>query len=275
MSLYFDTNIIHYLREGLKEQSLSQEQKENVVLSPITVLELVSQIAVAPDEALGAIHAMKSWIDTQHADLLGWRHAFIAHWVFSKKVADEVSEGLTRVLTVCYESKDADTTLRDDAGALLKFLRNAKRKKAALLDNAAQTIRKTPKDNSKENLTGAARLAIASGLRNEVGAKPDEVADDALAGFLPAYFEYHTDLIVRAIPDGNFNFFSDKHLNDHFDAEQLVFLADPSLHFFTADKGYGCAANAEPRVHILEANQVRDPAVALNLMTTEIQKIPA
>ncbi len=116
-------------------------------------------------------------------------------------------------------------------------------------------------------------VAIASGLRDEVGATPDEVADDALAGYLPAYFEYHVDLIVRAIPDGNFNFFSAKHLNDHFDAEQLVFLADPSLHFFTADKGYDCAAKVEPRVHLLEANQVRDPAVVLELMTAEIQKI--
>ena len=273
MPAYFDTNIIHYLREGLKGQSLAQEQKEKVVLSPISVLELVSQIAVAPDEALGAIHTMKSWIDTQHADLLGWRHAFIAHWVFSKEVADEVSEGLKRVLTVCYETEAADDKLRDDASTLLKFLRNSKRKKAALLDKAAQNIRKTPKDNSKDNLRGAARLAIASGLRGEVAAKPDEMSDDALAGDLPAYFEYHMDLIVRAIPDGNFNFFSEKHLNDHFDAEQLVFLADPSLHFFTADKGYGCAANVEPRVHILEANQVRDPAIVLKLMTTEIQKI--
>ena len=273
MPAYFDTNIIRYLREGLKEQSLSQEQKQKVVLSPVSVLELVSQIAVVPDKALGAIHAMKSWIDTQHADLLGWRDVFIAHWVFSKELADKVSEGLKRVLTVCYESDAADAKLREDAGALLKFLKNSKCKKAALLDDAARNIRKTPKDNSKENLRGAARLALASGLRGEVAATPDEMPDDALAGNLPAYFEYHTDLIVRAIPDANFNFFSEKHLNDHFDADQLLFLADPSMHFFTADKGYGCAANVEPRVHILEANQLRDPAVAPKLMATEIQKI--
>lgn len=273
MSVYFDTNIIRYLREGLKEQSLSQEQKQKVVLSPISVLELVSQIAVVPDKALGAIHAMRSWIDTQHADLLCWRDVFIAHWIFSKELADEVSEGLKRVLTVCYESEAADAKLREDAGALLKFLRNAKCKKATLLENAAHTIRKTPKENGKDNLRAGARLAIASGLRTIVAVTSDEMSDHAIAGHLPAYFEYHTDLIERTIPCEGFDFFSAKHLNDHFDAEQLVFLADPSLHFFTTDKGYRCAAKVEPRVHILLASQVQAPATVLGLMTAEIEKI--
>ena len=275
MSVFFDTNIIHYLRDGLRHQSLSQEQKRHVVLSPISVLELVSQIAAAPDEALGAIHALRAWIDTEHADLLGWREAFIAHWVFSKRIADEVSEGLKRVLTTCYVSEKPDNKLREDAGALSEFLETAKRGKATLLENAARTIRQTPKDNTKDNLRGAARLAIASGLRAAVGATSDEMPEDAIAGCLPAYFEYHSDLIQRAIPNDEFNSFSRKHLNDHFDAEQLVFLADPSLHFFTADQGYRCAARVEPRVHILEASQVQDSTIAPNLMAAEIQRIVA
>src|ERR1700730_16348252 len=193
MSVYFDTNIIHYLRDGLREQSLSQEEKKQVVLSPISVLELVSQIAAAPDIALGAIHAMKSWIDTKHADLLCWRDVFIAHWIFSREIDDEVSEGLKRVLTTCYESETPDNKLCEDAGALLEFLQKEKRGKATLLENAARAIRQTPKDNSKDNLRGAARLAIASGLR--VAAASGEMPEDAIAGRLPAYFEYHADLV--------------------------------------------------------------------------------
>ena len=275
MPVYFDTNIIRYLRDGLREQSLSQEEKKQVVLSPISVLELVSQIAAIPDEALGAIHALRSWIDTKDAYLLGCREAFIAHWVFSKKIADEVSEGLKRVLATCYESETPDNKLREDAGALLKFLETEKRGKARLLENAARDIRQTPKDNSKANLRGAARSAIARGLRTVVAATPDEMPDDAIADCLPAYFEYHTALIERAIPDDKFHFSSEKHLNDHFDAEQLVYLADPSLHFFTGDKGFACAAAVEPRVHILEARQVRDPATASVFMTDEIKKTGA
>jgi len=273
VSVYFDTNVIHYLRDGLREQSLSQEEKKQVVLSPISVLELVSQISVIPDEALSAIHAFRLWTDTKHADLLGWRVVFISHWVFSKDLPDEVSEGLKRVLTTCYESGTADNKLREDAGALAEFLKAAKRKKATLLENAARAIRQSPKDNTKDNLRGAARLAIASSLRDIVGATSNDMSDDAVAACLAAYFEYHANLIERAIPRDNFNFFSRKRLNDHFDAEQLVFLADPSLHFFTADQGYCHAAKAEPRVHILEASQVQDPAIAPKLITAEIRSI--
>jgi hypothetical protein len=215
-----------------------------------------------------------SWVDVMHADLLGWRDVFIAHWVFSREIPDEVSEGLMRVLTVCYESEVPDDKLREDAGALSEFLETAKRRKAALLENAACTIKQNPRDNSKDNLRGGIHLAIASGLRTQVAAS-DEIPYDAIAGFLPAYFEYHTDLIARAISNDEFNFFSRKHLNDHFDAEQLVFLADPSLHFFTADQGYLCAARVEPRVHILEARLVEDSAIAPNLMTAEIRQAQA
>jgi hypothetical protein len=272
--VYFDTNIIHYLRDGLRGQSLSQTEKDQVVLSPISVLELISQIATFPNEALGAIHALRAWLDTERTSLLGWRDVFIAHWIFAKEIPDEVSEGLKRVLKVCYESENPDDKLRGDSGALSEFLERAKHRKATLLENAARAIRQTSEGRDQDNLRGGTRLGIARALR-EVVATSDEVSDDVIVGCLPAYFEYHTGLIVRAFPNDEFNFFSRKHLNDHFDAEQLIFLADPSLHFFTADQGYRCAARVEPRVHILEANQVRDPVIAPNLMTAEIRKLPA
>jgi hypothetical protein len=206
--VYFDTNIIRYLRDGLREQPLSQEEKKQVVLSPISVLELISQIAVTPDEALGAIHALSLWIDTEHADLLDWTEVFVAHWVFSKEIADEVSAGLKRVLKICYGSEKPDDKLRDDAGALLKFLIRAKCKKAKLLENAARAMRKAPKDNSKDNLRAGTRSAIAVGLKAQVGMPSDAIPEDAIAGRLPAYFEYHINLIERAIPADEFNFFS-------------------------------------------------------------------
>jgi hypothetical protein len=204
---------------------------------------------------------------------LGWREVFIAHWIFSEEIPDEASESLKRVLRICYECETPDDKLREDAGALSELLERAKQRKATLLESAVRTIRQSPKDNAEDNLRGATRLAIANSLRDVVGATSDEIPDDAIAACLPAYFEYHADLVVRAIPCDEFNFFSRKHLNDHFDAEQLIFLADPSLHFFTGDQGYRCAARVEPRVHILEASQVQDSTIAPILMTAEIRRL--
>lgn len=273
MSVYFDTNVIRHLRKGLREQSLPQEVKNQVVLSPLSVLELVSQIAAAPNDALSAIHAMRSWMDPDHAELLGWVDVFVAHWVFSREIPDETSKGLRRVLTACYVTQAPDDKLCEDARALLNFLTKAKQRKATLLSDAASAIRQRPEDNSNENLRGAARLALADGLRAKAGLTPQEIGDDAIAACLPGYFEYHMDLVARAIPDDKFDFFSAKHLNDHLDAEQLLFLADSSLHYFTADKGYCCAAKVEPRIHVLEARKLEDPAIAADSMTEEINKV--
>jgi hypothetical protein len=270
--VYFDTNIVRYLSEGLREKSLPPEQQRQVVLSPVSVIELVSQIATVPYEALGAIHALSTWIDIKQIQLLGWPDVIMARWVFSKEIADEVSENLERVLRTCYESKVPDGKLRDDAGALFEFLEMAKRHKATLLENVVGAIRQNPKDNSRENLRAATRLALASGLR-ERAAAPDEKSEDHIAGCLPAYFEYHTNLIERAVPLIAFNFFTREHLNDHFDAEQLIFLADPSMHFFTADGGYRPAARVEHRVHVLEAGEMQNPAIAPNALTAAIQGV--
>jgi hypothetical protein len=273
MPVYFDTNIIRYLKDGLSEQALSEDEKRQVVLSPISVIELVAQIA-ACDEALSAVHALRSWIDTDRAELLEWTEVFIAHWVFSKDIADWVSARLKRVLRVCYESERPSDKLRKDAAALSEFLEKSKRRKATLLENAARAIRQTPNANDPDNLREGTRLATTTGLRARVG-DSGEIHDEDISRHLVAYFEYHADLIERSIPQNDFNFFSRVHLNDHFDAEQLLFLADPRLHFFTSDRGYRGAANVEPRVHILEAAEVQDPKTAPNAMTVEIQRIVA
>jgi hypothetical protein len=277
MPVYFDTNIIRYLRNGLRDHALSQGERKYAVLSPISILELVAQIATAPDpdDVLASIHAMAAWMDVGQSELLGWADAFVAKWIFSKQVPDEASDHLARALTVCYGSGKADDKLREDAAALADFLERQKHIKAAAFQEAAKKIRQNPEDNTDGNLRGAARFAIAAALRSRGGVAPEELSEATIEARLPAYFEYHVDLVVRAIHQDDFNFFSRKHLNDHFDAEQLIFLADPSLHFFTTDGGYACAAKVEPRVHILEACEVEDPAKALGIMTNEIQRLTA
>lgn len=269
MPVYFDTNIVRYLRNGLACKALSDKDKAQVELSPLTVLELVSQIATASEEALGAIHSMRSWIDTGAATLLGWSETFLAHWVFGKEAPDEISEGLAKVLRTCYESERADDKLKDDAKALSDFLEESKCRKATLLRNAVSEIRGTIQTD--EERRAGTILAIADGLRSQIGSK--DCSDEALKERLPAYFEFHTHLIERAVQNEDFNFFTRKHLNDHFDAEQLTYLADPSLHFFTTDGGYRPSAVVDPRIHVLAAGQMQDPAKALSALTAEIGRV--
>ena len=54
---------------------------------------------------------------------------------------------------------------------------------------------------------------------------------------LSAYHEFDFRKLEVALANkASYNV--EKHRNDLFDAEQLVYLSDPSLHFLTADRGY-------------------------------------
>lgn len=244
------------------------------MLSPITVLELVAQIAQHSNEALAAIHALNAWADTGHVDLLGWSEPFVAYWVFGEETPDQISQGLKRVLEVCYRSDQAHDTLRDDARAVANVLEDAKRRKAVLLEKAVSEIRQTVPDRTEEGIRAAAHSAIANGIRCQTGIF-NEVSDDEIAGRLRGYFTHHIDILSGAVRNENFNFFSRNHLNDHFDAQQLVFMADPSLHFFTGDTGYRRTAQVEPRIQVLEAAQMRDTEVAHRVLTAQIRAAEA
>ena len=55
------------------------------------------------------------------------------------------------------------------------------------------------------------------------------------------------------------------HVNDLFDAEQLIYLGDPTLHFLTLDKGYLNKVKVSPqrhRIHQLQSSELDDTKTA-------------
>jgi hypothetical protein len=53
---------------------------------------------------------------------------------------------------------------------------------------------------------------------------------------LSAYHEYEKTKLEIAVKSKGYN--PEKHRNDLLDAEQLIYLSDPSLHFLTCDGGF-------------------------------------
>jgi hypothetical protein len=59
------------------------------------------------------------------------------------------------------------------------------------------------------------------------------------------------------------------HVNDLFDAEQLVYLGDPTLHFVTVDKGYlnkVRKSSTRGRIHRVDGSELDDPKKAEALL---------
>jgi hypothetical protein len=270
--VFFDTNVIRYLGLGLFGQNLPQHLKERIVLPAVSAIELVSQIAVTPQEALNAIHTFENWLDTTHAVLLDWSEAFVANHVFGLAHNDGVFDLLTQVLTTCYRTDRPNPRLIADAQRLRDFNEAAKRQKAQLFQDAATPLR--GRALSRAQLRGILPTLVREGLRIKYGQQMAiPIVDAQIETALNAYIEFHADLIDRAIGQAEFNFFSRDHLNDLFDAEQLAYLSDDRLHFYTADTGYRTVRNSvqRNRIHIVDVDAVRNPARALGFLTAALE----
>ena len=271
MPYFFDTNVIRYLSLGLAGQRLPQEHKSRVVVSAVSAIELVSQIAVSPQEALDAIHTFENWLDTDKAILLDWSEAFVGEHVFGVAPNESVFELLQQVLNVCYRLPKPESRIVCDAARLRDFNEHAKRQKAQLFERAAKALRAKalPQDQLRAGLQRdiVTSMRIKYGQENNMG-----VTDAQIEAALSAYIEYHTDLTMRAVNHEAFNFFSRDHLNSLFDAEQLAYLADPSLAFITADRDFLRVSQSaqRARIRVVEVDDVRDPTRALGFLTVEL-----
>lgn len=64
-----------------------------------------------------------------------------------------------------------------------------------------------------------------------------------------AYHEFERVKLETAIAVKNYN--PEKHANDLFDVEQLVYLGSPELHFLTCDKGFARVRRAAQAARII------------------------
>jgi hypothetical protein len=167
MMAFFNTNVIRYLGQGLFGQHLPKQLKQKIVLPAVSAIELVSQIAVTPQEALRAIHTFENWLDTTHATLLDWSETFVANHVFSLPHNDSVFELLAQVLAVCYQTDRPYPQLIADARRLRDFNEAAKREKAQLFQSAATALR--GRALSQAQLGGTLPTVIADGLKIKYG----------------------------------------------------------------------------------------------------------
>lgn len=258
--VYFDTNVFHNLRDALAGKQLPDDVRAKIVLSPISAIETLSQLTIRnADEILASIHSMRTWLPDR-AGVLDWPDTFIASAVFGNRLDDGFFERISNAVNACFVAESAEA-LREPAVALKGLLDKAKARQAEVSQQFLEKYRKNPVGPDE------LRTAFAHGVANRVRVKPGQKPEREVVGALSAYFEYQNRILSKATANKNYNFL--KHQNDALDAEQLVYLADPGLHFLTGDTGFQEVKESEQRarIHIVEPGQLNDPTEATNLLT--------
>ena len=104
-----------------------------------------------------------------------------------------------------------------------------------------------------------------AGLAKRVGIDPARHRAADIIAALSAYHEFEHHKLFVAVKNPQYK--PENHANDLLDAEQLIYLADPRLHFLTADGGYLNRITQSPqkaRIHLLKPKALtRDEVPAL------------
>src|SRR5579864_787772 len=83
--VYFDSDVFHRVGAVFSAQGLAPELRERVLVSPITMLEVLSHLTLKKNtEILVHIQAVHNWVNPNHAGLLPWPTHAIAEVGFLK-----------------------------------------------------------------------------------------------------------------------------------------------------------------------------------------------
>lgn len=263
MPAYFDTNVIRYLRTGLAE-TFSVEVRNRIVLSPLSAIEALAQIADGGDDALRSIHRFQEWLPGNPV-ILAWVEPFCARHVFDIDLEDKLFPTLSDALNRGLAIEHVTPTLAEGARRLREFNEREKQHTAELFEVAVRQVRA---EVARDKLDQLISNTLTIGLRQRIGVSPGTREDAYIQSKLAAYYEFHCRSINRAVMNNQFTFASRAHLNDHIDVDQLLYLADESNHFISCDRGYNCVATGGQgnRIHLLPADQLQNPETAAPIL---------
>jgi hypothetical protein len=249
--IYFDTDAFRRIGSSLGDSAVPDEICQRIAISPITASEVMSQLTIThAGKILDSIKAMKQWLPPT-APILDWPDDFILSRIIGKDTSDQVLKTVGKSLNVCLQADNPDE-IKGSAKALKDVIDHMKLQQATRDQGVADRMRGKPIDWS-EDLT-----FFAKGVAQRVGAALEPGAERKVSELLSAYFEYGSKLLRTAVGDPNFSFL--KKQNSALDAEQLVYLADPELHFVTLDGGFSNVTKSpqKSRIHILGPDMAKD-----------------
>lgn len=250
--VYFDTDCFHHFSSTFREHGLSDSLRDKIVLSPITMLEVFSHLARNwGDNVHHQLRGMHNWVNAHQILVLPWMDTMVSNVGFGIIKNDDHVSVLQSNLNACVESELS--SLREIAKIRDRELRQIKQTYAEHFQHTVNFFKKNP-------LTEASFSGMwFAGMANRSGVAHDATKAAGLVAAFSALHEFEYNKLKVAVANDGYN--ASKHKNDLFDAEQLIYLSDPALHFLTLDGGYLAKILKSPqrgRIHQLSISLLND-----------------
>ena len=267
--IYFDTVAFRAIGRSLEKHVISSDLKSAILVSPLTIFELWSQLTIRRaedvEDVFQQIQSLPNWTNPR-TGLLPWPDdAVYAFWHQKLPPDDGFTKKMERGFNLCLNATSPDQ-LSVAAGGLKDAMDDVKQKMAIEFKKMLELARKQglkSNDFSTNWFQGIAKRAKGN---------PSSRSFSEVSAALSAYLEFEMSKLHTALVHKDYN--PEKHKNDVFDAEQLVYLYDPSLHFLTCDGGFTNlvkqSAQAKRIVHVTQdkiSNAAQVEALLRNLIS--------
>jgi hypothetical protein len=245
-TIFFDTNVLRYFAKAFSDASIDLELKQHFAVSPISLLEVLSELATNDaDEAFRTIRTFPNIFDTDRLPLLPWEDDVFRTLIFNlpqqpQSQLPELLGNATR--RVFHSSSPAD--VEKEAQQLRDMMDRAKYEStedfAKLLDSWRANGGVTDLEH---------RRIFATSIANRAGVPQEGVDVNHVISKLDVLWAYEYQRVTNAAAEKDYN--PHRHENDFYDAQQLIYLAQPDIHFLTCDRGFRKSADAlqYKRVH--------------------------
>jgi hypothetical protein len=247
--IYTDTNVLRYFGIAFAHKDLAKNLQEHLLLSPIAVMELISQIGTdGADEAFAAVHALLRVYNPAGTGMLPWADDFFRISLFNlPPTKDTITPALNNAIVNVLNAEKAED-LTDEGKEMRTLLNNAKEEASKNFSAVLGSWRAEGPLSEVED-----KAIFARSIARQAGFDETKVDADFVAKRLDAFYEFEHGRMQLGAQHVNYNVA--KHSNDVWDAELLIYLADPTLHLLTSDRGFRRVEKSHQanRVHIVDA----------------------
>lgn len=238
--IYLDTVAFRNFGKAFEKNTLAIALRDRILISPLTVFEIFSQFTTGEaDAVLRQVQAVLNWTNPERTGLLPWPDdALFSVWNKKLPPVDDFTARMQKAFNTCLAAESVDA-LREDAGRLKDVMDKMREKTAQDFGRLMDAARKEPLEG--ENFSKAWFQGIANRIKAD--AKSKDIKEIVTA--LSAYHEFEESKLRVALASKDYK--PEKHANDLLDAEQLIYLSDPSLCFVSCDGGFRNLVKKSPQ----------------------------
>jgi hypothetical protein len=261
--IYLDTNVLRYFADAFGNAPLDAELKQHLVVSPISVLELLSEIGTNQAEA--AFRTVKAFPNIFDADnpipLIPWEDEVFRVLVFDQAPQpDQLTERLSNAMARAFHANCVED-IREDAAELRNVLDQAKLRATDDFSALLNSFRQHGALADDEH-----RRIFANGIAHRAGVPQEGVNVDRVIDRLSALWAYEYEHVMNSAGEREYDPY--RHQNDFLDIEQLVYLAHPDMHLLTSDQGFRRARQSAQyrKIRLEPVHILRNPTEASRVM---------